>query len=495
MQTAHQCSDCLSRRHCLKIISTTAAGLAFGGELLPAIAKVRKADPDFVDPTKLRPKPKVRLEAAILQQPRPYWLGWPGTTYNLDQRQKEYRGLLANSCQRLGIQLHEQDRPVEDEAAMTAWVKGVQERKPDGVLVILQHMTCWGWANRLANEAGVPLIVFSPVGTSFTGHVAAISRRQGVYVVSSLEWPAVEDGLRMIRAKRMFEETRLLWIQGKQRNETVLDRLGTKVRAIPRDTFNNLFDKMPVNEEVKDVASTFRRHAKRVVEPSWQDSLNSARVYTTAKRLLAAEQANALSMDCLGMVGARLVPTPPCGAWTLLQDIGVTCGCEADLFGAASLMLTSYLLDRPGYMNDPVAETAKNLLIASHCVSGSRLSGFEQKPAPYILRSHSESGLGVSVQVLWPVGKPVSLVRFQNTNELLLDTGTVVSNVDTPPAGGCRTSVEIKMDNIEDSRDVLGFHQVVTLGNHRRMVESFCQMYGIKIAHSPEHTSHGKVNA
>ncbi len=495
MQTAHQCSGCLSRRHCLKIISTTAAGLAFGGELLPAIAKVRKADPDFVDPTKLRPKPKVRLEAAILQQPRPYWLGWPGTTYNLDQRQKEYRGLLANSCQRLGIQLHEQDRPVEDEAAMTAWVKGVQERKPDGVLVILQHMTCWGWANRLANEAGVPLIVFSPVGTSFTGHVAAISRRQGVYVVSSLEWPAVEDGLRMIRAKRMFEETRLLWIQGKQRNETVLDRLGTKVRAIPRDTFNNLFDKMPVNEEVKDVASTFRRHAKRVVEPSWQDSLNSARVYTTAKRLLAAEQANALSMDCLGMVGARLVPTPPCGAWTLLQDIGVTCGCEADLFGAASLMLTSYLLDRPGYMNDPVAETAKNLLIASHCVSGSRLSGFEQKPAPYILRSHSESGLGVSVQVLWPVGKLVSLVRFQNTNELLLDTGTVVSNVDTPPAGGCRTSVEIKMDNIEDSRDVLGFHQVVTLGNHRRMVESFCQMYGIKIAHSPEHTSHGKVNA
>ena len=29
---------------------------------------------------------------------------------------------------------------------------------------------------------------------------------------------------------------------------------------------------------------------------------------------------------------------------------------------------------------------------------------------------------------------------------MIIDTGTVVSNVDTPPAGGCRTSVEIQMD-------------------------------------------------
>jgi hypothetical protein len=487
MQTIHQCSGCLSRRHCLQIITTAAAGLAFSGEFFPALARSRKADPAFVDPTKLRPCPKVRVDAAILQQPRPYWLGWPGKTYQLDQRQKEYRSQLAGSCKRLGIELHEEAKPIEDDASMAAFLKGVQEHKPDGVLVILQHMNCWNWVNRLAKEAGVPLIVCSPIGTSFTGHVASLSRQPGVYVVSSLEWPPVEDGLRMIKAKRMFEETRLLWIQGSKGNETILDRLGTKVRAIPRNMFNELFDTMPVNEEVKDVAASFRKHAKRVVEPTWQDSLNSARVYTTAKRLMTDEQANAISMDCLGMVSAKLVPTPPCGAWTLFQDMGITCGCEADLFGAISLMLTSYLLDRPGYMNDPVAETAKNLLIASHCVSATRLNGFSQKPAPYILRSHSESALGVSVQVLWPAGAPVSLIRFQNTNELIIDTGTVVSNVDTPPAGGCRTSVEIKMDNIEDCRDVLGFHQVVTLGTHRRIVESFCQLYGIKVIHSPEH--------
>ncbi|MGA2865518.1 MAG: hypothetical protein ABSF95_13680 [Verrucomicrobiota bacterium] len=493
--THHQCSGCLSRRQCLQVLSTAAAGLALSGEFFPALAKARKPDPDFVDPAALRPHPKVRVDAAILQQPRPYWLGWPGTTYELDRHQREYRAWLAQSCQRLALQLHEEEKPIEDESGMTAFLKGVKERKPDAVLVILQHMSGWGWANRLAKEAGVPLLVFSPIGTSFTGHVAGFSRQPGVYVVSSLEWPAVEDGLRMVRAKRMFEETRLLWIRGDQRNETVLDRLGTKVRAIPRRTFNELFDRMPVNEEVKEVASSFRKHAKRVVEPTWQDSLNSARAYTTAKRLLADEQANALSMDCLGMVGAKLVPTPPCGGWTLLQDVGVTCGCEADLFGATSLMLTSYLLDRPGYMNDPVAETVKNLLITAHCTSGTRLYGFAQKPVPYILRSHSESALGISVQVLWPVGATVSLIRFSDTNQLIIDTGTVVSNVNTPPAGGCRTSLEIRMHNVEDCRDVLGFHQVVTLGDHRRVVEAFCQLYGINVIHSPEHAARGKASA
>jgi hypothetical protein len=75
MQTPHQCSGCLSRRRCLQIISTAAAGLAFSGEFFPALTKSRKVDPDFVDATRLRPQPKVRVEAAILQQPRPYWLG------------------------------------------------------------------------------------------------------------------------------------------------------------------------------------------------------------------------------------------------------------------------------------------------------------------------------------------------------------------------------------------------------------------------------------
>jgi hypothetical protein len=172
--------------------------------------------------------------------------------------------------------------------------------------------------------------------------------------------------------------------------------------------------------------------------------------------------------------------------------VGVTAGCEADLFAAVSLMFTSYLLDRPGFINDPVSETYKNRLIASHCSCGTRLAGFDKPPVPIILRSHSESDIGVSTQVLWPAREPCTLIRFTGPDTFLLDTGTVEENVGTPPAGGCRTSFEITMDRVEDARDVAGFHQVVSLGDHRRTAESYAQLYGLKVTHSPERAPEGR---
>jgi L-fucose isomerase-like protein len=461
-----------------------------GVSLMFTSARTTRADDgpapsDYVDPAGLRPKPEVRVMAAFLEFPRPYWLGWPGTAYDLDARQAEYRAALAESATRLGIAVHLEPTPINNQADVARWIQKVQAEKPHGVLVILQHFGTWSWASLVGKEAGVPVIIFSPIGMAFTGHVAGPARMSGVHVISSLEWSAVEEALKAIRAKRMFEETRVLWIRGKELAETVVERLGTKVRAIPRDTFNQEFDRQPVTEEVRHLAAELRREAAGIVEPNEQDTLNAMRTYTTAKRLLAREQAHALSMDCLGMVEAKLVPTPPCAGWTLLQNQGITAGCEADLYGALSLMLTSYLLDRPGFMNDPVPETVHNTLIAAHCTSGTRIAGFDQPPAPYVLRSHSESNIGVAMQVLWPEGQPVTLVRFTGPHELIVDTGKVVGNVQTPPAGGCRTSVEIVMDDIEDCRDVRGFHQVVTLGNHRGALRAFCNLYGIKMIRSP----------
>ncbi|NMC21538.1 MAG: hypothetical protein GYA33_14100 [Thermogutta sp.] len=483
----HQCSECFNRRECLKMVSLTTMGAGFltsFSQEAPAGEGPALTDP--IDVGTLRPRPEVRVAACFLELPRPYWLGWPGTTYDLDGHQKEYRALLAGSAGRLGISVETEPQPLNSDGGVDGWIQKLKEQRPHGVLIMLQHLNSWNWANRIADETKLPTIIFAPVGTAFTGHLAGPSRKTGVFVISSLDWSAVEAGLRMIRAKRLFEETRVLWIRGDQRNETVVERLGTKVRAIPRDTFNQEFDKQPVTDEVRDLAAQLRKQAKKIVEPNEQDTINSMRAFATAKRLLASENAHALSMDCLGMVAARLVPTPPCGAWTLLQDAGITAGCEADLFGAMSLMMTSYLLDRPGYMNDPVPETVHNTLIAAHCTCGTRIAGFDQAPAEYILRNHSESALGVAMQVLWPEGRPVTLVRFTGPNEMIIDTGKVVGNVQTPPAGGCRTSVEIELDDVEDSRDTLGFHQVVTLGNHRRVLEGFCRLYGIKVTHSPK---------
>lgn len=476
--------DGMSRRRFLATVSAAALGaVVLGLERRGVIAAEDLGE--YVDLASLRPRPRVRIRSAVVRLKPPYWLGWPGTSYDLEGHRKEYDRMFADAARRVGVALEQEPEPLESDEAVNAFARRLEAERPDAVVVSLQHMGVWHWADRIS-KAGVPTVIFAPVGTAFTGHVLEISRRPGVHVVSSLETSAVEQAFRMVRAKKQFEATRLLVVAGEERNETALERLGTKVRYIPRRTLHELFARMPETDEVRAIADEMRRGARRIVEPTGRDLLNAARAYTTAKRLLKDEDANGLTTDCLGMVAARVVPTPPCMAASLFQDSGVTYGCEADVFGAISLMLTSYLFDRPGFMNDPVPETVKNLLIAAHCVSGTRLNGFDKPREPYILRSHAESNIGVALQVLWRVGQPVTLVRFTDPNQLILDTGTVVGNVNTPPAGGCRTSVEIKMDRVEDARDVLGFHQVVFYGDHRRDVEAFCQMYGIKVINSPE---------
>lgn len=445
---------------------------------------------EYIDLGGFRPKPKVPMISVVVRREPPYWLGWPGTSYDLEKHRAEYARFFGEAAKRVGIELQQVEKPLEDAEAVSAFADKLRAEKPGAVLVSVQHLNVWGWVDAVA-KAGVPTIVFAPIGMAFTGHVRDISRRPGVHVISSLETDAVEQAFRMVRAKHQLAATRVLVVAGDKRYETVLERLGTKVRYVPRPTLHELFQRMPVADEVRAVAKQMSQGAREIVEPTPDDLLNAARSFITAKRLMRDQSANALTTDCLGMVSAKVVPTPPCMAACLFQDGGVTYGCEADVFGAMSLLLVSYLFDKPGFMNDPVPETVKNLLIVAHCTSGTRLNGFNVEPEPYILRSHSESNIGVSMRVLWREGQPVTLVRFQNPNELIVDTGTVVGNVDTPPAGGCRTSVELAMDRIEDVRDVAGFHQVVFYGNHRRDVEAFCQMYGIRVVSSPEKAPRG----
>lgn len=478
----HGCSCCsMSRRCFLGVAGLVSGALSASGRL-----QATGALTEHLDLAAFRPKPKTRILVVSVRQKTPYWLGWPGTSYDLEGKRKEFSEAFAQSASRVGITLERHADPIDPSGGLEEVVRKIQAQPPDAVLIHMEHLGSWPLAAKIISGGGVPAIVFAPIGMAFTGHVKNISRERGVHVISSMETRAVEQAMRMVRAKRQFAESRLLVVAGKERKESTLETLGTKVRYVPRSSMNELFEKMPETDEARAVARKMRQGARKVVEPTEQDTLNAARSYLAAKRLLRDEESNAITSDCLGMVQSKVMPTPPCMAATLFQDAGVTYGCEADVFGAISLMFSSYLFDKPGFMNDPVPETVKNLLIAAHCVSPTLLNGFDQGPEPYILRSHSESNIGVSLQVLWREGQPVTLVRFKSPNELILDTGKVVANVNTPPAGGCRTSFEVAMDKVEDARDVEGFHQVLFYGDHRRDVEAFCQMYGIKAVHSPE---------
>jgi len=187
-------------------------------------------------------------------------------------------------------------------------------------------------------------------------------------------------------------------------------------------------------------------------------------------------------MDCLGPITRREI-LPPCVAFSRLRDEGMLGTCEADWNAAISTRLTDLLFDRPGFMQDPAPNTVNNTLMGAHCTCATKLDGFDKPPAPFILRSHSESNLGVAMQVLWRVGQEVTIMKFQGPESIILGTGRVLRNIDTPPSGGCRTSLEIEVDDVADSRDIKGFHQLFIYGNLELQFKAYCDLAGIKVVH------------
>jgi len=81
--------------------------------------------------------------------------------------------------------------------------------------------------------------------------------------------------------------------------------------------------------------------------------------------------------------------------------------------------------------------------------------------------------------VLWRLGQKVTLMKFEGPGTMLIGTGRVRSNIDTPPSGGCRTSVELEVDDVADTRNVKGFHQVFLYGEWAELLKAYCQLAGV----------------
>jgi len=419
----------------------------------------------------------------ILRQ-KEYWMGWPGAAYPVDKYEKEYREKAEHFGDEIGVSVNFV-KTIYDEESVTKFLEILEENRPDGVLVILLSFQMWELVDKIIDSAcalGMPTVVFAPIGTAFTGHIRERSRMQGVYLISSLDFHQIKTALKMIDTKKKLAADRILVIKGaaKEPKEEVMDNLGTKIIAIGVDKLISEYEKVNETDEVKEIAKYYLNKAQKMVEPSSEDVIKAARMYVACKKLLTEYDATAITMDCLGVIGSRLIDTTPCLAFSKLNDEGIPAACEADLDALLTMLLIKHMFGKPSFMNDPVPETVRNILIAAHCTSPTKLNGYREKSEPFILRSHSESNMGVSLQVLWREGQDITLAKFQGSNKMIIGSGTVIGNVETPPAGGCRTSVEVKMKDIEDVRDTKGFHQLLFYGNHKKELKDLCQLLGIE---------------
>jgi len=471
----------MSRRNFLQTMGSTAAGISLSAQqALSATASAqrtaRQKEPAVVRGAFVYPPTESLTEVG--------YYSWPGSSFDAEGRQRQYVNRIRRIEQNLGMRIAMDQMPLDDVESVTRFINELKQSKPDGLLLILFKKGHWVHITRIVEETGIPTVVLATLGILLVGHINQLHGKSGAYLINSLDnLDAVEEGMRMIKTARWMKDSRIVNIGGSKTAERTVPHLGTQVRTVPHANFYEEFKRTEGTGAVKELADAYLKNAKEVIQPTKADILDAARAYFALKRIIETEEADAMMMDCLTGLRKPRKHCPPCMGFMSLRDEGIAAGCQADLNATLTLMLAQQLFDRPGFQQNASMETEKNHYFGAHCTCASKLNGTNTPSEPYILMSHAEAGWGCVPRVLWRTGQEVTMAQYLSgqTPQMYIYSGTVVGCPSIPATGGCRTNVEMTINEVDDVCDVKGMHQVIFYGNYAKQLRTFCQLYGIQV--------------
>ena len=424
------------------------------------------------------------VKACFVRREGSYGMWWPGAIYDGQAAKEKYTQLVEQSAKQLGFRLDLRPTPLFNLEEAAAWVAEAKQQAVDGLLVVLLDRQEHAWPTaELAIDSGIRTVVFSPIGTSFTTNTTEPSKKRGCFICSTDHFPQVHYGLKMLCAAKKLAATRCVVLAGNRRDCVDMPHLGITLQYVPAQDFLDEYQRTPVTDRVKAMAAELIGGARRMIQATEQDVINGIKSYLVAVRILQREEGDAISMDCLGALGNSDVSLP-CIAWSKMNDDGIPAACEADRGAIASHCVVQYLFDRPGFQQDPVAETVKEAVVGAHCSCPTRLHGFGTPPEPYDIQHH-HGVRDATARTIWKTGQRITCLDVLPGSEgeptkMLISAGEVLDNVSVPPAGGCVVSVTAKFDNVQDVLAFPGFHQLFFYGDFKRELVQFCRLIDVE---------------
>ena len=480
-------SRCIAHKSCSRRDFINQSALLTAGTLLMGNLNVYSSSKKMVIPS-VRSYgaasgyvPQIR--AAFVRREEEYGMWWPGDIYDGEAAKEKYTEELNKTAKALGVDLHIKPIPIYSLEEADEWLTEAKASQVDGLMLLLldRQQHTWPTAHKAA-ESGIPTVIFSPLGTSFTTNTVHLVDKPGNIIYSTNDFSQPAYGMKMLKAGARMKRTRCIVIKGKERTETTLADTGITLQYVPADTFIDKYNTMPVSDEIIAMTDEYMQQAKDLRHATRQDVLNGIKSYLVAGEIMKNEKADAISMDCLGALGSEKVSLP-CISWSRMNDDGIPAACEADTGAIAAQIMVQYLFDRPGFQQDPVADTSDDTIIGAHCSCPTRLNGFNEPPEPFELIHHHGNRDAVP-RTIWKEGQRITCLDFlpadnkeRERSELLISTGTVVKNMSVPPSGGCVVSVKVKFDDGHEVLSYPGFHQLFFYGDYKHELEDFCQLY------------------
>ena len=392
---------------------------------------------------------------------------------------------MKETAKALGVKLDLRPEPIYSGAEADAWVQEAKTAGVDGLVVMVHDRQQHSWPTaHKAVESGIPTVIFSPLGTSFTTNTIRLADKPGSVIYSTDDFSQAAFGMKMLSAAAKIARVRCVVLRGKKRSDSKMADLGIGLRYVPASEFLEEYRSTPETDEILAMAGQYMRGARQRRSATRQDVINGIKSYLVAGRILKREECDAITMDCLGALGGTKVSLP-CIAWSRMNDDGIPAACEADLGAVASHTIVQYLFDRPGFQQDPVADTFYDAVIGAHCSCPTRLNGFDEPSEPFDIVHHHANRDAVP-RTLWRKGQRVTSLdvfpgseKQQRKTKLLVSVGTVLDNIDVPPSGGCVVSVRVKFDDDYPVLSFPGFHQVWFYGDYKQHLLEFAQLFGL----------------
>jgi hypothetical protein len=366
----------------------------------------------------------------------------------------------------------------------------------DGVLLF--HLSAHGGDAPLAAmtkivEVGLPTVVFSQ---PFSGHgwmYFPIWQKQGkkVVLLPSSDWSDLEKAAMLLRVKPHLAQTRILVVRGPQGTdaacsaEQVKAKLGVEMIPVTVEETLKAHAAVSLKDAEAEAQQYWISKARKIVEPTKDEIINSARFYLATKNLMMEKGAQAVtSSNCMGE------PAKGCLTYSKLNDLGLVGACEGDMDSTLTMLIFRYAFGVPGFISDPVFDTASNALIHFHCTAATKMAGPKSKRLPFTIRTQTDSDRGVSLAVEMPLGQTVTCAKFVNLDTMVISTGEIFKV--TQDELGCRTQFWTK---VKDARSMFRnwgagvieggvmtlLHRAVFFGDHFRSIQDLSSLMQFKV--------------
>ncbi len=416
---------------------------------------------------------------------------WPTPTFDAPAEVTKFKDYLAGVESRLGDVRFVGGELIRNTVPAAAEAAG---KLKDADALLLVHLS-FGSGEPLLKlvETRLPTAIFSQ---PFSGHDWMYVPRwqkagRKVILAPSSDYGELERAVALLRVPVRMRQSRIL-VVGAPRGTTpacsaeeVRRSLGPEMVAIRPEQIAAAHKAVDLQAAEAEAQQYWIGPAQKIVEPARTDIINSARLYLAIKNLMIQERAQAItSSHCMG------APAKGCLTFSKLNDLGLVGACEGDMDSTLTMLLFAYAFGVPGFISDPLFDTAKNAVIHAHCTSTTKLDGPQGQRAPFLIRTQCDSNQGVSLEVQMRVGQEITCAKLVNLDTMLISAGKIIELTDFHDRG-CRTQITTQVSNARDMArnwcsslegDMMTLlHRVVFYGNHVESMRDLAVLLGLKV--------------